>query len=138
MEMMEVDEPLPSSEAPRASALDLGNELATPTAGPDASIGSTARIRGLTTSGEQRALQDDLEQVLCRRLVCVCDALQGCCEHTSNAFLVHPRVHMLILNLHLDRQGQSAKECPGQIRGCASLRAWVGRDLFFQQMMTMI
>jgi len=58
-------------EAPRASALDLGNGLATPTAGPDTSIGSTAGMRGLTTSGEQLALQDDPGQVLCRRLVCV-------------------------------------------------------------------
>ena len=60
-----MDEPLPSSEAPRAPALDLRKGLATPTAGPDASIGSTAGMRGLATCGEQLALQDHLEQLLC-------------------------------------------------------------------------
>jgi hypothetical protein len=57
-----VDEPPLSSEAPRTSALDPGNGLATTRAGPDShtSIGSTvaAGMRGLTASGEQLALQD--------------------------------------------------------------------------------
>ena len=83
MEMMEVDEPLSSSEAQRAPALDTEEGLSTPVAGPETPFRPTSGMPGLTPTGEHvTALQFDEEQVL-RGLVCVCDELQACCEHAT-------------------------------------------------------
>ena len=83
MEMMEEDEPLSSSEAPRAPALDTEEGLPIPGAGPETPIRPTSGMPGLTPTGEHvTALQFDEEQVL-RGLVCVCDELQVCCEHAT-------------------------------------------------------
>ena len=80
MEMMEEDEPLSSSEAPRAPALDTEEGLSIPVAGPETPFRPTSGMPGLTPTGEHvTALQFDGEQVL-RGLVCVCDELQACCK----------------------------------------------------------
>ena len=80
---MEDDEPLPSSEAPRAPALDSVQSLSIPAAGPETPFRPTSGMPGLTPTGEPvTALQFDKEQVL-RGLVCVCDELQACCEHAT-------------------------------------------------------
>ena len=75
MEMMEDDEPLSSSEAPRAPALDSVQGLSIPAAGPETPFRPTSGMPGLTPTGEP-------VQVL-RGLVCVCDELQACCEHAT-------------------------------------------------------
>ena len=76
---MEEDEPLSSSEAPRAPALDAEEGLSIPVAGPETPFRPTSGMPGLTPTGEHvTALQFDEEQVL-RGLVCVCDELQACC-----------------------------------------------------------
>ena len=81
--MMEEDEPLSSSEAPRAPALDTEEGLSTPVAGPETPFRPTSGMPGLTPTGAHvTALQFDEEQVL-RGLVCVCDELQACCEHAT-------------------------------------------------------
>ena len=72
MEMMEEDEPLSSSEAPRAPALDTEEGLSIPVVGPETPFRPTSGMPGLTPTGEHvTALQFDGEQVL-RGLVCVC------------------------------------------------------------------
>ena len=77
------DEPLTSSEAPRAPALDTEEGLSTPVAGPETPFRPTSGMPGLTPAGQHvAALQFDEEQVL-RGLVCVCDELQPCCEHAK-------------------------------------------------------
>ena len=82
-EMMEDDEPLSSSEAPRAPALDSVQGLSIPVAGPETPFRPTSGMPGLTPTGEPvTAVQLDEEQVL-RGLVCVCDELQACCEHAT-------------------------------------------------------
>ena len=86
MEMMEEDEPLSSSEAQRAPALDTEEGLSIPVEGPETPFRPTSGMPGLTPTGEHvTALQFDEEQVL-RGLVCVCDELQACCEgpHATN------------------------------------------------------
>ena len=83
MEMMEVDEPLSSSEAPQAPALDTEEGLSIPVVGPETPFRPTSGMPGLTPTGEHvTALQFDGEQVL-RGLVCACDELQACCEHAT-------------------------------------------------------
>ena len=83
MEMMEVDEPLSSSEAQRAPALDTEEGLSIPVAGPETPFRPTSGMPGLTPTGEHvTTLQFDEEQVL-RGLFCVCDELQACCEHAT-------------------------------------------------------
>ena len=83
METMEDYEPLSSSEAPRAPALDSVQGLSIPVAGPETPFRPTSGMPGLTPTGEHvTALQFDEEQVL-RGLVCVCDELQACCEHAT-------------------------------------------------------
>ena len=82
-EMMEDDEPLSSSEAPRAPALDSVQGLSIPVAGPEAPFRPTSGMPGLTPTGDHvTGLQFEKEQVL-RGLVCVCDELQACCEHAT-------------------------------------------------------
>ena len=72
MQMMEEDEPLSSSEAPRAPALDTEEGLSIPVVGPETPFRPTSGMPGLTPTGEHvTALQLDEEQVL-RGLVCVC------------------------------------------------------------------
>ena len=87
----------PFSEAPRAPALDPGEGLSTPAAGPDTYIGLTSSMRSVTTLSEHVGLQADQEQVLYRELVCVYDEPQLCCEHAASAVTVHPRVKTLLL-----------------------------------------
>ena len=83
MEMMEVDEPLSSSEAPRAPPLDTEEGLSIPVASPETPFTPTSSMPGLTPTGAHvTALQFDEEQVL-RGLFCVCDELQACCEHAT-------------------------------------------------------
>jgi hypothetical protein len=83
MEMMEVDEPLSSSEAQRAPALDTEEGLSIPVASPETPFTPTSSMPGLTPTGAHvTALQFDEEQVL-RGLFCVCDELQACCEHAT-------------------------------------------------------
>ena len=83
VQMMEEDEPLSSSEAPRAPALDTEEGLSIPVVGPETPFRPTSGMPGLTPTGEHvTALQFDEEQVL-RGLVCVCDELQACCEHAT-------------------------------------------------------
>ena len=61
---MEEDEPLSSSEAPRAPALDSVQGLSIPVAGPETPFRPTSGMSGLTTTGEHvTALQFDEEQV---------------------------------------------------------------------------
>ena len=50
--MEEENELLPSSEAPRAPALDPGGGLSTPAAGPNTYIGLTSSMLGLTMHSE--------------------------------------------------------------------------------------
>ena len=77
MEMMEEDEPLSSSEAPRAPTLDTEEGLSIPVAGPETPFRPTSGMPGLTPTGEHvTALQSGQEQVL-RGLVCVCYELQA-------------------------------------------------------------
>jgi hypothetical protein len=52
MEMMEEDEPLSSSEAPPAPALDTEEGLSTPVAGPETPFRPTSGMPGLTPTGE--------------------------------------------------------------------------------------
>ena len=52
MEMMEEDEPLSSSEAPRAPALDSVQGLSIPVAGPETPFRPTSGMPGLTPTGE--------------------------------------------------------------------------------------
>jgi hypothetical protein len=60
METMEDDEPLSSSEAPRAPALDSVQGLSIPVAGPETPFRPTSCIPGLTPTGEHvTALQFD-------------------------------------------------------------------------------
>ena len=81
--MMEEDEPLSSSEAPRAPALDTEEGLSIPVVGPETPFRPTSGMPGLTPTGEHvTALQFDEEQVL-RGLVCACDELHACCEHAT-------------------------------------------------------
>jgi len=87
----------PFSEAPRAPALDPGEGLSTPAAGPDTYIGLTSSMRSVTTLSEHVGLQADQEQVLHRELVCVYDEPQLCCEHAASAVTVHLRVKTLLL-----------------------------------------
>ena len=85
METMEDYEPLSSSEAPQAPALDSVQGLSIPVAGPETPFRPTSGMPGLTPTGEHvTGLQFDKEprQVL-RGLVCVCDELQACCEHAT-------------------------------------------------------
>ncbi len=83
METMEDYEPLSSSEAPRAPALDSVQGLSIPVAGPETPFRPTSGMPGLTPTGEHvTGLQFDKEQVI-RGLVCVCDELQACCEHAT-------------------------------------------------------
>ena len=82
-EMMEDDEPLPSSETQRAPALDSVQGLSIPVAGPETPFRPTSGMPGLTPTGEPvTAVRFDEKQVL-RGLVCVCDELQACCEHAT-------------------------------------------------------
>jgi len=77
--MEEKNELPPFSEAPRVPALDPGEGLSTPPAGPDTYTGPTSSMRSVTTLSEHVDLQADQEQVLCRERVCVCGELQSCC-----------------------------------------------------------
>jgi hypothetical protein len=52
MDMMEDDEPLSSSEAPRAPALDSVQGLSIPVPGPEAPFRPTSGMTGLTQTGE--------------------------------------------------------------------------------------
>ena len=62
MEMMEEDEPLSSSEAPRAPALDSVQGLSIPVPGPETPFRPTSGMSGLTQTGEHvTALQFDEE-----------------------------------------------------------------------------
>ena len=82
-EMMEDDEPLPSSEAQLAPALDSVQGLSIPVAGPETPFRPTSGMPGLTPTGEPvTEVRFDEKQVL-RGLVCVCDELQACCEHAT-------------------------------------------------------
>ena len=52
MEMMEEDEHLTSSEAPRAPALDTEEGLSIPAVGPETPFRPTSGMPGLTPTGE--------------------------------------------------------------------------------------
>ena len=83
MEEMEEDQPLSSSEAPRAPVLATEEGLSTQVAGPATPFRPTSDMPGLTPTGAHvAALQFDEDEVL-RGLVCVCDELQACCEHAT-------------------------------------------------------
>ena len=83
--MMEEDEPLSSSEAPRAPVLATVEGLSTPVEGPAWQHPSDRHpVCPVTPTGEHvTALQFDEEQVL-RGHVSVCDELQACCEHATD------------------------------------------------------
>ena len=56
MEMMEEDEPLSSSEAPRAPALDTEEGLSIPVAGPETPFRPTSGMPGLTSTDQMSCL----------------------------------------------------------------------------------
>jgi len=69
--MMQLNELLLPPEAQRAPALDPGQGLSTPVAGPDTFIGPTSSMCSLATPSEHVGLQSHHEQVLNRGLLYV-------------------------------------------------------------------
>ena len=80
METMEDYEPLSSSEAPRAPALDSVQGLSMPVAGPETPFRPTSGMPGLTPTGEHvTGLLFDKEQVLRDLFVCATS-----CRHAAS------------------------------------------------------